>query len=74
MAEQWWICTDVLARGGKKVMGPFVSQELALAVRAYVEAADKREDLWVDSEESRARAVVAPYPSKRYRKPAGVVS
>lgn len=37
LAEQWWICTDVLARGGVKVLGPFATQELALDVRFYVE-------------------------------------
>lgn len=49
--SRWWICTDALARGGRKVLGPFVDQELALKVRGYVEKAEARDDLWVDEED-----------------------
>ena len=53
--EIWWICTDVLARGGEKLLGPFESQDLALEVRRHVEAGGllrgKRDrTFWVDSE------------------------
>lgn len=56
VAEQWWICTDVLARGGEKLLGPFESQKLALEVRRHVEAGgllrNKKDGrtFWVDSE------------------------
>lgn len=56
----WWITTDVLARGGAKVLGPFESQDLALEVRTYVEAvpqlkrpvgvARQQVTFWVDEE------------------------
>ena len=59
----WWVCTDALARGGAKVIGPFATQELALNVRTYIEAVPqfKRPDgvarqqatFWVDEEENR---------------------
>lgn len=48
--SKWWITTDALARGGKKILGPFESQELALEVRVYVEAAHKTDQYWVDNE------------------------
>lgn len=47
---RWWVCTDVLVRGGRKIIGPFESQELALRVRALVEKAEGHERLWVDEE------------------------
>jgi hypothetical protein len=60
MAGKWWVCTDALARGGAKVIGPFESQELALDVRHYVEHTPFRErppgvarqqaTFWVDEE------------------------
>lgn len=49
--RRWWISTGPLARGGRKVLGPFADQELALKVRTYVEKAENRDDLWVDEED-----------------------
>lgn len=46
----WWVCTDVLARGGRKIIGPFESQELALRVRTLIEKAEGHEKIWVDEE------------------------
>ena len=57
--DRWWVCTDALARGGAKVIGPFESQELALDVRKFIEAvpqftrdgiARQQATLWVDSD------------------------
>jgi hypothetical protein len=45
----WWLCTEgFFATGGKKFLGPFVSRDLALTVRGYVEKAERRSDLFVD--------------------------
>lgn len=49
--QGWFVCSDVLARGGRKFMGPFLTQEAALEARTYIERVEKRGDLWVDSEE-----------------------
>jgi hypothetical protein len=60
--NHWWVCTDVLARGGAKVIGPFESQELALDMRTLLEAvpmlkrprttaARQQDTFWVDSDE-----------------------
>ncbi len=46
----WWITTDFFSRGGKKVMGPFVSMALAIEVRALRESSEHRSDYFVDSE------------------------
>ena len=35
--RRWWIATDFFHNGGRKVMGPFESQELALRVRSLLE-------------------------------------
>jgi hypothetical protein len=52
--DRWWITTDALAAGGGKVLGPFCSQELALRVRTYMEAARQSagdgRTYWVDEE------------------------
>lgn len=55
VATEWWICTDWLARGGRKVLGPFVSRDLALDVRGYYEKA-RHEDgrYFVDEERERS--------------------
>lgn len=50
MSGRWWICTDALARNGRKILGPFESQELALQVRTYVEKVDNPVTYWVDEE------------------------
>lgn len=48
---QWWICTDWLKDGGKKKLGPFVTLNLALRVRGFVERAEGRDGAYfVDSE------------------------
>lgn len=46
----WWIADGILAQGGKKLLGPFGSQELALQVRTHVEAAAPGPTYWVDEE------------------------
>ena len=48
--EQWWVTTDRLDHGGRKIIGPFKSQDLAIRVRSYVEKVENRSDLWVDDE------------------------
>jgi hypothetical protein len=37
----YWIATNTRQAGGRRVLGPFVSRDLALEVRVYVEAAPK---------------------------------
>ena len=55
----WWITTDILARGGVKVLGPFETQELALTVRTLKERAERTGiTYWVDEEEDDADAPV----------------
>ena len=52
MAERsadWWITTDFLNRGGRKVMGPFVSSELAREVRALREQVEGHWNYFIDS-------------------------
>jgi hypothetical protein len=49
-ATEWWVCDGPLPAGGRKVTGPFATQELAITVRNYVERAGGRTDLWVDDE------------------------
>jgi hypothetical protein len=52
----WWICSDVLSRGGRKVLGPFINQELALTVRRYLEEAEHcKGRYWVDEEQELER-------------------
>lgn len=51
--SDWWIATDQLSQGGHKVLGPFVTKELALEVRSYVEKAKAPMSYWVDSETGR---------------------
>jgi hypothetical protein len=51
MAEQWWITTDALASGGKKVAGPYPDQEAALKARRLFERENHPQTFWVDSEE-----------------------
>jgi hypothetical protein len=46
----WWICTGFLDRGGVKVLGPFVTEELAIDVRRYVENVNHPMTYWVDQE------------------------
>lgn len=48
--ERWWIATDELSRGGKKLLGPFESRDLALEVRQYVEAFHKGSTFWISKE------------------------
>ena len=57
---QWWITTDILARGGEKILGPFATQELALSVRRYVELAEAPRTFWVDQDEAAATTPEAP--------------
>jgi hypothetical protein len=48
--DDWWICTDQLSKGGKKVLGPFCSRALALQVRTLLEKDRKPLTYWVDAE------------------------
>jgi len=51
-AGGWWVTTDILARGGEKVLGPFATKELAVDVRGYVELAKAPLKFWVDRDVS----------------------
>jgi hypothetical protein len=51
--EDWWITTDFFDRGGVKVMGPFVSRELATEVRTLRETVEGHSAYFVDSEAAR---------------------
>lgn len=46
-APAWWICTRPKREGGRRVLGPFVTRELALDVRVYVEKAHNPATFWV---------------------------
>lgn len=46
----WWIATGPLGAGGRKIMGPFGSQELALEVRAYIEKVNAPTTYWVSED------------------------
>ena len=35
----WWVTTDLLENGGKRIVGPFDTFDLAAQVRVYVEMA-----------------------------------
>ena len=48
--EQWWIATNLLDKGGKKVMGPFATHELAIEVRTLRENAEGHAAYFVDKE------------------------
>lgn len=59
--SKWYITTDILERGGKKVMGPFESQELAIDVRTLLEfkiatesGETKPQTFWVDEEKQQS--------------------
>lgn len=44
----WWIATDLRRLGGKRLLGPFVTRDLALDVRAYVEKVNRPTKYAVD--------------------------
>jgi hypothetical protein len=48
--EAWWIADEQLNRGGKKILGPFESRDLALEVRTLLEHVRRPQTFWVDSE------------------------
>lgn len=48
--EDWWITTNFFARSGEKVMGPFVTRELAIAVRSLLETVRHNTSYFIDSE------------------------
>ena len=50
-AHGWWIATGPKRLNGKRKMGPFITRELALDVRVYVEEVERRSDLWLVSGE-----------------------
>lgn len=45
----WWITTNFFANGGDKVMGPFVSRNLAMEVRTLRERLERHSSYFVDS-------------------------
>lgn len=47
-ATEWWITTGVKSQNGRKVLGPFVSNTLALEVRSYVESVEGHHNYWVE--------------------------
>lgn len=50
-ARDWWITTGWLnKKGTRKVMGPFVSMDLAIEVRSYRERLEGHFTYFVDSE------------------------
>ena len=48
--NDWWITTEFFAHGGKKVMGPFVSRDLAMQVRTLRETVEGHAAYFIDSE------------------------
>jgi hypothetical protein len=58
VTPRWWVATAPLDRGGEKVIGPFGNAKLAMQVRAYIEKAGNRDDLWVSREPSKPRRAV----------------
>ena len=48
--SSWWVCTESLAHGGKKVLGPFGTRSLALQVRDLLEQVRAPTIYWVDEE------------------------
>lgn len=47
-SNKWWITNGYFKDGGKKVLGPFESKDLALAVRNYVEYVNGSRTYFVD--------------------------
>jgi hypothetical protein len=45
----WWVTTG-LAQGGKKLLGPFATKDLALSVRSYMEIVEAPATYWVEEE------------------------
>lgn len=45
--QEWWIATGRKQDSARRKLGPFVSRDLALEVRSYVEKVERRDDLWV---------------------------
>jgi hypothetical protein len=60
--QAWWITTDALTRGGEKILGPFVTQQLACEVRSYVEKAEAPRTFWVDRDDP--AEPVPPHPEE----------
>jgi hypothetical protein len=46
-SPDWWITTGPRRAHGRRKLGPFLTRDLALEVRAYVEKVERRDDLWV---------------------------
>lgn len=49
-APQWWIADGQIAAGGKKILGPFATKDLAFEVRRYVEIVNAPATYWVDQD------------------------
>jgi hypothetical protein len=47
-AVEWWITTGVKTANGQKVLGPFVTQNLAFEVRALAERAEGHHHYWIE--------------------------
>lgn len=56
VVTHWWITTDFFRLGGLVVLGPLGSYDLALAVREYVEKANKPTTYAIDSSRGRCDA------------------
>jgi hypothetical protein len=52
-AVDWWVTTGFFGKGGEKVMGPFVSRELAMEVRTLRETVEGHCSYFIDSEPQR---------------------
>lgn len=46
--SKWYITSDFFWRGGKKILGPFNSQELALKIRELLEFKNRPDTYFVD--------------------------
>lgn len=47
LTDAWWITTGPLSGDYEKVLGPFVTKDLALEVRWYVETVKAPESYWL---------------------------
>lgn len=47
-ATEWWITTGVKTQNGRKVLGPFVTDDLAMRVRTFVEKVEGHNRYWVE--------------------------
>lgn len=53
VVTEWWIATNFFRHGGKAVLGPFKTQELAFQVRDLIEQVNKPTTYAIDSSRGR---------------------